>query len=760
MKILAPRVAGPLSECNRYVRVTNALSGSVVTIVVTRGGARHPVGSATVNQGTWDIPLNAGDDLQAGDIVNASQTLGPDTSADSLDGPIVQTSVAQFDAPQVLTNLFRCSRGFFLGGMRPGTEVQILQGGTTIGTGVAHDGTASITVPNGLPAAAAGALVARQLICPKPPPPTPGSKWAHDSPLPEVLPLPFTHGMAIPAPRVAEGLHACSRAVRLTDIQPGADVVLEGKDTGWWVARGSSDQREAWVALPVSLREGETVAIRQEVAIPCELTSEVQILLVGPPVRLAKPVLSAIACSTVPTLAASGLKPEADVEFEVIEVGGAAEFYRTTAGQDATLPAPPTPAGASVMVRQGECGMWSDWSAPQTAPALAKPPAKPKISHRPYACQDAIPVHGISPVGGLLVVMGSVRGELNRVPVTAGAMVVSVAPSLHQGERIAVEHHICGNVARSDESEVMSARDVGAGMIKVPVYEGDTTVTVQQVAAGARMELWESASNAMLSRVRSPFHDSGHTDVTFTGLNLQGRWLLIAKTFHCAHFPQTKPPAFVSFRAPTLSSLSPSSVLAGASALTVTAKGQHFRSGAKGRFNGADRQTTFTSATEVRLAIPASDVATAKNVPIQIVNPDGQASGNISFIVTSPAPAVVGYDEFVIQNCNTNFLTGSAVHRPIHIYYRLANQNPPDVWIPIWDSPHNADYDAAGQCPSGPNAGARFAMDDGKAYEVVCTDPLLAGCISGGPDEPACRRSQVFVVRGKAGGGVKTVIVN
>ena len=81
--------------------------------------------------------------------------------------------------------------------------------------------------------------------------------------------------------------------------------------------------------------------------------------------------------------------------------------------------------------------------------------------------------------------------------------------------------------------------------------------------------------------------------------------------------------------------------------------------------------------------------------------------------------------------------------------------------------PHNADYNAAGQCPSSPNAGARFSLDDGANYEVVCIDPDMPGC-DGSPDTVACRRpitgagvvGAVITIRGKTGGGTKTVVVH
>ena len=63
---------------------------------------------------------------------------------------------------------------------------------------------------------------------------------------------------------------------------------------------------------------------------------------------------------------------------------------------------------------------------------------------------------------------------------------------------------------------------------------------------------------------------------------------------------------------------------------------------------------------------------------------------------------------------------------------------------------------AAGTTDSSPDIDL---VNDKANYEVVCVDPELPGC-DGSPDTLACRRSPVIVIRGKAGGGTKTVIVN
>ena len=77
--------------------------------------------------------------------------------------------------------------------------------------------------------------------------------------------------------------------------------------------------------------------------------------------------------------------------------------------------------------------------------------------------------------------------------------------------------------------------------------------------------------------------------------------------------------------APTLTSLSPSSAAAGGPAFTLTVNGSNFVSGSVVRWNGADRTTTFVSATQLTAAIPAADIAAAGSASVTVQNPGGAA---------------------------------------------------------------------------------------------------------------------------------------
>ena len=73
--------------------------------------------------------------------------------------------------------------------------------------------------------------------------------------------------------------------------------------------------------------------------------------------------------------------------------------------------------------------------------------------------------------------------------------------------------------------------------------------------------------------------------------------------------------------APTLTSLSPSSALAGGPAFPLTVNGSNFVSGSVVRWNGANRPTTFVSATQLTATIAAADIAAAGSASVTVRKP-------------------------------------------------------------------------------------------------------------------------------------------
>jgi len=72
---------------------------------------------------------------------------------------------------------------------------------------------------------------------------------------------------------------------------------------------------------------------------------------------------------------------------------------------------------------------------------------------------------------------------------------------------------------------------------------------------------------------------------------------------------------------PTISSLNPSSATAGGAAFTLTVNGTNFVNGSTVRWNGANRTTTYVSATQLKAAITAADIAKAGTAAVTVANP-------------------------------------------------------------------------------------------------------------------------------------------
>jgi CSLREA domain-containing protein len=128
---------------------------------------------------------------------------------------------------------------------------------------------------------------------------------------------------------------------------------------------------------------------------------------------------------------------------------------------------------------------------------------------------------------------------------------------------------------------------------------------------------------------------------------------------------------------PAISSLNPSSVVAGSGAFTLVVNGNGFVNGSVVRWNGADRTTTFVSATQLQAAITAADIASTGNASITVFNPaPGGGESNaatLTIAVTgnplptatalSPNTVVAGGDSFVLTITGTGFIDGVSTVR-------------------------------------------------------------------------------------------------
>jgi hypothetical protein len=120
--------------------------------------------------------------------------------------------------------------------------------------------------------------------------------------------------------------------------------------------------------------------------------------------------------------------------------------------------------------------------------------------------------------------------------------------------------------------------------------------------------------------------------------------------------------------APTVTSISPSTAVAGGPAFTLTVTGTNFNSTSIVQWNGTNRTTTFVEATRLTAAIPAPDIAQPGTATVRVTT--GTANSNsVNFTVTQFSslyfPQVVtggGYStHLAFNNLGSSTATGNLI---------------------------------------------------------------------------------------------------
>jgi hypothetical protein len=118
---------------------------------------------------------------------------------------------------------------------------------------------------------------------------------------------------------------------------------------------------------------------------------------------------------------------------------------------------------------------------------------------------------------------------------------------------------------------------------------------------------------------------------------------------------------------PVVHDVSPSVAVVGSPAFTLSVSGSNFVSGAKVRWSGSDRATSFVSSTQLTASIPASDIAVAGTYPVTVLNPDGGAGGGFVRgvgslpVIGSLSPTLTRRRGLHAVGIGSNFVSGAKV---------------------------------------------------------------------------------------------------
>ena len=182
-----------------------------------------------------------------------------------------------------------------------------------------------------------------------------------------------------------------------------------------------------------------------------------------------------------------------------------------------------------------------------------------------------------------------------------------------------------------------------------------------------RTTAYVSATQLQASITAADIATAGNATVTVFN-PLPGGGLSNGQTF-------TVDPVVVNNPVPVASGLTPGSTTAGGAGFTLIVNGSDFVSGAVVRWNGADRTTTYVSASQLQAAITAVDIASTGIASVTVFNPlpgGGVSSaqsfninqnGPLSFSLNSISPnsSVAGAGGVVISVFGNNFPVDAVV---------------------------------------------------------------------------------------------------
>jgi len=91
---------------------------------------------------------------------------------------------------------------------------------------------------------------------------------------------------------------------------------------------------------------------------------------------------------------------------------------------------------------------------------------------------------------------------------------------------------------------------------------------------------------------------------------------------------------------PVITSINPTTVLAGSPPFILNVTGANFVAGAQVRVNGGDRTTQFVDSQHLNVTIPATDISSPRTLTITALNPGTPASEPVTLRVISNVPAI------------------------------------------------------------------------------------------------------------------------
>ncbi len=395
---LPPTVHGPIVPSSTNVLVSGALLGASIRVFTV---GLDEVGATIAGaNGNVLVPLHR--TLNPGELVFATQTVGPETSAPSNQGVPVIDIPLPLPAPIFASPGTECMNAVLLAGLVPGATVELSIGSTPLATTTVI-GTSAWIGFDPTPLEDGLTLKAVQRVAGS------SSPAVHSPPL-----APVSQREGLPVPVLGEPLVACDTAVLVSAAIPAAELELEqdGRVQHWVNIAASY-----WATGAGPLEPGRLQA-RQSLPGCGGRSASVQVT-VGPATTPPAPAPRTF-CPEVRRIVVTGLKPGGVLSVAARELTSPVETEIGIRGigvsvEQVDLPDVIGGEGPfmNVVVRQTVCELTSP---PGFAGEFARagsgvvPPPRPRISGPLLECMRAVPATDL--LNGVLVRAMSRRSGL------------------------------------------------------------------------------------------------------------------------------------------------------------------------------------------------------------------------------------------------------------------------------------------------------------------------------------------------------------
>ena len=509
MPLMTPVVVGPLSELSSSIRVKGQLVGSTVIV----HSAARKVAEGVAVSSDQRFPLIAGVTLSRHESLFAVQSIGseqsyiPDPSQNMPIAPAPSMS-ADFGVVNVATHIYACGKFVFVDGALPGATITVLADGTPIGSGIADEGTARLSLTTAIPP---GSLVTAHQSAPGLAP-GPIISYAADD-------IPVRRGRLLPAPTIELPVRGCDASIRVKDVYDGALVTLERR-SGLSESAGFDLSSETFI-LTRHLDEDDEITIRQEVDFHCELHSTKSApLKVGKLEPVDAPQIVTPLCAGTTVVRVAGLRPGATVHLAASKT-----VFDGTAPPDRTwldCRVPPITTD-HVSATQELCGVTSSPATPVTVDPHEAHVPPPAVFAPVYSCTGSVSVTGAHRGALLQVFSRSVLGDIaisDQVMTLSTNIVVRVAPLLRADTQVFVRQWACSSLSADSEGVRVEPHPQPAPVhVLGPLFQGERTVAARGAVAGATVEVYAIGGNGGNDLFLGSAASDALHDVTSVGLS-------------------------------------------------------------------------------------------------------------------------------------------------------------------------------------------------------------------------------------------------